>query len=125
MAPLASTSSHGEPCSAHESSWLLLKTSSAPATEHPAHSASFGNAGQLYCTQEAHCWQAGFASFLIASIVELVPVQDAKQKREDLGVELYGFQQQLAKLQMQLEKSQEQHVQVSQVRAQARLDQQD
>ena len=54
----------------------------------------------------------------------LVPVQDAKQKREDLGVELYGFQQQLAKLQMQLEKSQEQHVQVSQVRAQPRLDQQ-
>ena len=63
--------------------------------------------------------------FHFASIVELVPVQDAKQKREDLGVELYGFQQQLAKLQMQLEKSQEQHVQVSQVRAQARLDQQD
>ena len=59
--------------------------------------------------------------FLTANILVLVAVQDTKQKREDLGVELYGFQQQLAKLQMQLEKSQEQHVQVSQVRAQARL----
>ena len=76
-------------------------------------------------------WRALLATrsclpFLIEIIIlMLVAVQDAKQKREDLGVELYGFQQQLAKLQMQLEKSQEQHVQVSQVRAQARLDQQD
>ena len=29
-----------------------------------------------------------------------------KQKREDTGVELYGFQQHLAKLQLALEKSQ-------------------
>ena len=29
------------------------------------------------------------------------PMQAAKQRREDVGVELYGFQQSLAKLQLQ------------------------
>ena len=46
-------------------------------------------------------------------------VQHAKTRREAIGVELYNFQQQLAKMQMQLEKAQENYVHISQIRRQA------
>ena len=52
--PLASSCSHGQPCGAHESSRLLLRAGSAPATEHPAHSVSFGKARQPCCTHVEH-----------------------------------------------------------------------
>ena len=45
--------------------------------------------------------------------------QHAKTKREAIGVELYNFQQQLAKMQMQLEKSQENYANISQIRREA------
>ena len=44
------------------------------------------------------------------------PMQKADQKREDVGVELYGYQQQLAKLQLGFEKAQEQCLVISKVR---------
>ena len=46
-------------------------------------------------------------------------MQHAKTKREAIGVELYNFQQQLAKMQMQLEKAQENYSHISQIRVQA------
>ena len=48
--------------------------------------------------------------------------QRAKDKREQVGVELYGAQQQLANLQMALETSAEKFDQISAVRAQAEED---
>lgn len=38
---------------------------------------------------------------------------DAMKKREHLGVDLFGFQQQLAKLQMDLEKAHDRHTQIA------------
>ena len=46
-------------------------------------------------------------------------LQHAKTRREAIGVELYNFQQQLAKMQMQLEKAQENYAHISQIRCQA------
>ena len=46
-------------------------------------------------------------------------LQHAKTRREAIGVELYNFQQQLAKMQMQLEKAQENYAYISQIRQQA------
>lgn len=40
-------------------------------------------------------------------------LNDAKQRKEDLGVNLFNFQQQLATLQMELEKSHETHSKVA------------
>lgn len=40
-------------------------------------------------------------------------LEDAKQRKEDLGVNLFNFQQQLATLQMELEKSHETHSKVA------------
>ena len=40
-------------------------------------------------------------------------LSDAKQRKEDLGVNLFNFQQQLATLQMELEKSHETHTKVA------------
>lgn len=45
-------------------------------------------------------------------------LKDAKTRREDLGVELYGVQQQLAKLQMTLEKAHEEYGEINRVRLQ-------
>ena len=45
-----------------------------------------------------------------------------KRKREDVGVQLYQVQQQLAKLQMNLEKVHENHSIISQLREQADRD---
>ncbi len=47
------------------------------------------------------------------------PLQDAKQRREDVGVELYGFQQQLAKLQLALERAGDAHTAAAAQRAEA------
>ena len=47
------------------------------------------------------------------------PLQDAKQKREDVGVELYGFQQHLAKLQLALERAGDEHAAVAGQRVEA------
>ena len=49
-------------------------------------------------------------------IWHLLTLQKADQKREDVGVELYGYQQQLAKLQLGFEKAQDQCVVISKVR---------
>ncbi len=46
-------------------------------------------------------------------------LQDARQRREDVGVELYGFQQHLAKLQLALERAGEAHAEASRGRAEA------
>lgn len=46
-------------------------------------------------------------------------LQDAKQRREDVGVELYGFQQHLAKLQLSLEAAGDQHGTAAAARAEA------
>ena len=46
-------------------------------------------------------------------------LQHAKTRREAIGVELYNFQQQLAKMQMQLETAQENYAHISQIRQQA------
>lgn len=46
----------------------------------------------------------------------------ARKEREDLGVELYTVQQGLAKLQMQLEKTHENHNLISQMRERAELE---
>ncbi|KAK9821181.1 hypothetical protein WJX74_006086 [Apatococcus lobatus] len=46
----------------------------------------------------------------------LLTLQKTDQKREDVGVELYGYQQQLAKLQLGFEKAQDQCVVISKVR---------
>lgn len=46
-------------------------------------------------------------------------LQDAKQRREDVGVELYGFQQQLAKLQLALERAGDAHTAAAAQRAAA------
>ena len=51
--------------------------------------------------------------------LRLLVLQHAKSKREAIGVELYNFQQQLAKMQMQLERSQENYAHISQIRRQA------
>lgn len=45
-------------------------------------------------------------------------LKDVKTRREDLGVELYGVQQQLAKLQMTLEKAHEEYAEINRVRLQ-------
>ena len=45
----------------------------------------------------------------------------AKKKREDIGVELYTFQQQLAKLQMTLEKAHEDFARQHRAREEASL----
>lgn len=42
----------------------------------------------------------------------------AKSKRENIGVELYGFQQGLAKLQMQLEATHQNYLLINKTRAQ-------
>jgi hypothetical protein len=49
----------------------------------------------------------------------LCPAQAAKQRREDVGVELYGFQQNLAKLQLQLEQTQQSYEAIGDIRARA------
>lgn len=46
-------------------------------------------------------------------------MQDARQRREDVGVELYGFQQHLAKLQLALERAGEAHAEASRSRFEA------
>ncbi|KAL3137705.1 hypothetical protein ABBQ38_004975 [Trebouxia sp. C0009 RCD-2024] len=46
-------------------------------------------------------------------------LQHAKTRREAIGVELYNFQQQLAKMQMQLEKAQDNYAHISQIRHKA------
>jgi len=46
-------------------------------------------------------------------------LSDAKAKREKVGVELFGFQQQLAKLQMELERAHERHSQTAAHKEQA------
>ncbi|KAK9829105.1 hypothetical protein WJX72_003917 [[Myrmecia] bisecta] len=46
-------------------------------------------------------------------------LKQVKRKREDVGVELYGFQQQLAQLQMGLEKARENHDLINKIRLQA------
>eukprot|EP00798_Chlamydomonas_sp_ICE-L_P001679 gene1679-33074_t len=46
-------------------------------------------------------------------------LQAAKQRRENIGVELYGFQQSLAKLQLQLETTHQNYQAISNIRAQA------
>ena len=51
--------------------------------------------------------------------MSLCLVQHAKSRREAIGVELYNFQQQLAKMQMQLEKAQEGYAHISLIRRQA------
>jgi hypothetical protein len=45
-------------------------------------------------------------------------LQKAKKQRENVGVELYGFQQTLAKLQLQLERTQESYANIQAVRLQ-------
>jgi hypothetical protein len=45
-------------------------------------------------------------------------LQRAKKQREEVGVELYGFQQNLAKLQMSLEKAQGNYQSLSDSRVQ-------
>ncbi len=47
-------------------------------------------------------------------------LQNAQSKRENIGVELYGFQQNLAKLQLSLEQTHQNHQVISRVRAQVR-----
>ena len=44
----------------------------------------------------------------------------AKKRREDIGVELYALQQQLAKLQLQLERTHENYNAIAALREQAR-----
>ena len=46
-------------------------------------------------------------------------LNDAKSKRETVGVELFGFQQQLAKLQMDLERAHERHTNIATLKEQA------
>ncbi len=45
-------------------------------------------------------------------------LQRAKQQREAVGVELYGYQQNLAKLQVALERTQENYQAIAQIRQQ-------
>lgn len=46
-------------------------------------------------------------------------LSDAKKKREDTGVDLFNFQQQLARLQMDLEKAHENHMSIAAAKEQA------
>ena len=48
------------------------------------------------------------------------PAQQAKKRREEVGVDLYNFQQQLAKLQMQLEKAHEDFAVLTRARQEVR-----
>ena len=50
-----------------------------------------------------------------------VRVQVAEKKREEIGVELYAVQQQLAKLQMNLEKTHDGFNKVQRIRQQVRV----
>lgn len=50
----------------------------------------------------------------------LVP-QAAKDKRENIGVELYGFQQNLAKLQLSLEQTHQNYQMINKIRTQVRI----
>jgi len=45
-------------------------------------------------------------------------MQNAKTKRESIGVELYGYQQSLAKLQLQLEQTHQNHQIINKIRLQ-------
>lgn len=45
-------------------------------------------------------------------------LQNAKTKRESIGVELYGYQQSLAKLQLQLEQTHQNHQVINKIRMQ-------
>ena len=45
-------------------------------------------------------------------------LRSRKKEREDLGVDLYGIQQELARYQMMLEKNHDEHSEVQQVRKQ-------
>jgi hypothetical protein len=45
-------------------------------------------------------------------------LQNAQNKRETVGVELYGFQQNLAKLQLQLEQAHQGHQALARLRTQ-------
>lgn len=47
-------------------------------------------------------------------------MQNAKTKRETIGVELYGFQQNLAKLQLNLEQTHQNYQIISKARTQVR-----
>lgn len=47
-----------------------------------------------------------------------VSLQHAKKQRETVGVELYGYQQNLAKLQLALEKTQDNYQAISRIRVQ-------
>lgn len=47
--------------------------------------------------------------------------QNAKEKRESIGVELYGFQQNLAKLQLSLEQTHQNYQIINKMRTQVRL----
>lgn len=46
-------------------------------------------------------------------------LQNAKSKRESIGVELYGFQQNLAKLQLSLEQTHQNYQMINKMRTQA------
>jgi hypothetical protein len=51
---------------------------------------------------------------------ETCGVQVAKKKREDIGVELYGVQQQLAKIQLTLERTHDNYNLIRTIREQVR-----
>ena len=46
-------------------------------------------------------------------------LKDAQKRREDTGVELFNFQQQLARLQMDLEKAHESHMHIAALKEKA------
>lgn len=56
--------------------------------------------------------------FSSLSWLQIVGVKNGKKEREELGVILYGVQQQLARLQMELEKNHNQHSQIAMTRRQ-------
>lgn len=51
----------------------------------------------------------GPTSVLLLSLAQDVATKQARNQRQELGVNLYGVQQHLARLQMQLEKSHDRH----------------
>lgn len=56
--------------------------------------------------------------FIMLACLSACLLQRAKKQREEVGVELYGFQQSLAKLQMSLEKAQGNYQSLSESRVQ-------
>ena len=70
------------------------------------------------CPQSCPSARPGQACIILYPVCFAL-LQHAKTRREAIGVELYNFQQQLAKMQMQLEKAQENYAHISQIRRQA------